>query len=45
MAVLLLRLLGLLLLTLAITIPSWQALFPPNPGDAPQPFRPGFVRD
>jgi hypothetical protein len=37
------RLLGLLLLTLAILTPSCQAVFPPD--TAGQPFRPGFVRD
>jgi hypothetical protein len=35
-----LRLLGLLLLTLTITVPGCQALF--RPDDAPAPFRPGF---
>ena len=45
MAVLFLRLLGLVLLTLAIAIPSWQALFARSPEDAPRPFRPEFVRD
>jgi hypothetical protein len=37
------RLLGLLLLTLAIGIPSCQAVFPPETANAPQPFNPGFV--
>lgn len=45
MAVLPLRLFGLFLLTLAIVIPSCQALFPRGAADAPQPFRPEFVRD
>jgi hypothetical protein len=45
MATLPLRLLGLCLLTLAILIPSCQALFPRDGGGAPQPFKPGFVRD
>ena len=44
MAVLPLRLLGLLLLTLAIAIPSCQAVFPRG-ADALQPFTPEFVRD
>ena len=39
-----LRLLGLFLLIVAITIPSCQALFPLD-GPDEQPFRPGFVRD
>ncbi|HXH26012.1 MAG TPA: hypothetical protein VNI78_12220 [Vicinamibacterales bacterium] len=43
MARLPLRLLGLLLLTLAITIPSCQAVF--SGAVAPQPFEPGFTRD
>jgi hypothetical protein len=43
MARLPLRLLGLLLLTLAITIPSCQAVF--SDTEPPQPFEPGFVRD
>jgi hypothetical protein len=37
------RLLGLFLLTLAITIPSCQAVFPRDA--APAPFNPGFVTD
>jgi len=45
MATLPLRLLGLCLLTLAIMIPSCQAVFSHNGADAPQPFKPGFVRD
>ena len=45
MSTLAVRLLGLLLLMLAIAIPSCQALFPRNAADAPQPFKPGFVRD
>jgi hypothetical protein len=45
MAILPVRLFGLFLLTLAITIPSCQALFPLNTADAPQPFKPAFVRD
>jgi hypothetical protein len=45
MATLPVRLFGLFLLTLAITIPSCQALFPLNTADAPQPFKPAFVRD
>lgn len=36
------RLIGLLLLTLAIVTPSCQAVFPPDAGET-QPFRPGFV--
>ena len=39
------RLLGLLLLTLSIAIPSCQAVFPQGGADAPQPFRPGFIRE
>jgi hypothetical protein len=38
------RLFGLLLLTLAILTPSCQAVFPPDTAGQ-QPFRPGFVRD
>jgi hypothetical protein len=45
MAVLPLRLLGLFLLTLAIAIPSCQAVFPRDSADAPRPFPPNFVRD
>ena len=45
MATLPLRLLGLGLLTLAILIPSCQALFPRDGAGAPQPFTPGFVRE
>jgi hypothetical protein len=37
------RLLGLFLLTLAISIPSCQAVFPPD--SAPAPFNPGFITD
>jgi hypothetical protein len=44
MASLPLRLFGLCLLTLAIVIPSCQAVFPPDTG-AVRPFQPGFVRD
>ena len=40
-----LRLLGLGLLTLAILIPSCQAVFPREGGGAPHPFTPGFVRE
>jgi hypothetical protein len=40
-----LRLLGLTLLVLAISIPSCQALFPPDGAGAPRPFAPGFQRD
>jgi hypothetical protein len=39
-----LRLLGLTLLTLALTIPSCQAVFPRG-ADATQPFTPSFVRE
>lgn len=39
------RLFGLLLLTLAIAIPSCQAVFPRDGADAPRPFQPGFVDD
>ena len=39
------RLLGLLLLVLAIGIPSCQALFPRTVADGPRQFQPGFVRD
>ena len=39
------RLLGLFLLTLAIVIPSCQAVFPADGAGALQPFRPGFVRE
>jgi len=45
MAIVPLRLLGLLLLTLAIGIPSCQAVFPLDGANAPAPFKPGFVRD
>jgi len=45
MAVLPLRLLGLFLLTLAIAVPSCQALFSRDAADAPRPFTPEFVRD
>jgi hypothetical protein len=44
MARLALRLFGLCLLTLAIVIPSCQAVFPTGT-DALRPFQPGFVRD
>ena len=37
------RVFGLLLLTLAIAIPSCQAVFPPDGATATQPFRPGFL--
>jgi hypothetical protein len=40
-----LRVLGLGLLTLAILIPSCQALFPRDGTGAPRPFTPGFVRE
>ncbi|HEY6360485.1 MAG TPA: hypothetical protein VIX63_05245 [Vicinamibacterales bacterium] len=40
-----LRFFGLCLLTLAILIPSCQAVFPRDAADAPRPFKPGFVRD
>jgi hypothetical protein len=40
-----LRLLGLLLLTLTIGIPSCQAVFPLGRADAPESFKPGFVGD
>jgi hypothetical protein len=39
-----LRILGLLLLSVAIVIPSCQAVFPTGTVDT-APFRPGFVRD
>jgi hypothetical protein len=39
-----LRLLGLTLLTLALTIPSCQAVFHRG-AEANQPFTPGFVRE
>jgi hypothetical protein len=39
-----LRLLGLSLLILGITIPSCQAVFPRG-ADEPRPFTPGFVRE
>jgi hypothetical protein len=45
MAVVPLRLLGLLLLTLAIAIPSCQAVFPLDRADAPATFKPGFIGD
>jgi hypothetical protein len=45
MATVPLRLLGLGLLTLAILIPSCQAVFPRDGGGAPRPFTPGFVHD
>jgi hypothetical protein len=41
----LMRLFGLLLLTLSIALPSCQAVFPQGGADAPQPFRPGFTRE
>lgn len=37
------RLFGLLLLTMAIVIPSCQAVFPLDGATATQPFRPGFA--
>lgn len=37
------RLFGLFLLTLAIAIPSCQAVFPLDGPNAPRPFEPGFV--
>ena len=40
-----LRLLGLGLLTLAILIPSCQAVFPRDGAGAPRPFTPGFLQD
>jgi hypothetical protein len=43
MAILVKRLLGLGLLTLAIAIPSCQALFPRNAADVPPSVNPGFV--
>ena len=45
MATLSLRFFGFCLLTLAIVIPSCQALFPPRDADAGRPFKPAFVRD
>jgi hypothetical protein len=39
------RLVGLLLLTLAILTPSCQAVFPPDAASGTEPFRPGFVRE
>jgi hypothetical protein len=39
-----LRLLGILLLTLAIGVPSCQALFEGDAG-TPRPFQPGFLSD
>jgi hypothetical protein len=39
-----LRILGLLLLSVAIVVPSCQAVFPTSTFDA-APFQPGFVRD
>jgi hypothetical protein len=45
LATLPLRLIGLGLLTLAILIPSCQAVFPRDGRGAPQPFTPGFVRE
>jgi hypothetical protein len=36
------RVLGLLLLTMAITVSSCQALFPRSRGDQPRQFNPGF---
>jgi hypothetical protein len=45
MAILPLRLLGLLLLTLAIAIPGCQAVFVADRAGSPEPFKPGFVRD
>jgi hypothetical protein len=44
MRVLPLRILGLLLFSVAIVIPSCQAVFPPGTVDT-APFQPGFVRD
>jgi hypothetical protein len=44
MAIIPLRLLGLLLLTLAITIPGCQALFPLDSASATKPFQPGFLQ-
>ncbi len=44
MRILPLRILGLLLLSAAIVIPSCQAVMPPGTFDT-APFRPGFVRD
>lgn len=44
MAIVPLRFFGLCLLTLAIAIPSCQALFPRDAATA-QPFTPGFVRE
>ena len=41
----LMRLFGLLLLTLSIVIPSCQAVFPHGAAEGPQLFRPGFVRE
>jgi hypothetical protein len=41
----LMRLFGLLLLTLSLVIPSCQAVFPQGGADAPQLFRPGFIRE
>jgi hypothetical protein len=45
MAIFPLRVLGLFLLTLAIAIPSCQAVFPPDGEGTSEPFRPGLVRD
>lgn len=45
MATFSLRFFGLCLLTLAILIPSCQAVFPLHDADAGRPFKPGFVRD
>jgi hypothetical protein len=45
MAIVPLRVLGLLLLTLAIGIPSCQAVFPLDGTNAPAPFKPGFLGD
>jgi len=44
MAIIPVRLLGLLLLTLAITIPGCQALFPLDSPSATKPFTPGFLQ-
>jgi hypothetical protein len=45
MAILPVRLFGLLLLTLAIVIPSCQAVFPLDAADATERFIPEFVQD
>jgi hypothetical protein len=39
-----LRILGLLLLSVALVLPSCQAVFPTGTFDT-APFQPGFVRD